>query len=190
MIAYLKGKILSKTANYLVLENQGIGYKVFLSTASLLNLRVGDSLAAHIHTYVREDQLRLYGFLSSSELNLFEMLISVSGVGPKVALSVLSGATPDIITSAIASGDASVFTKVSGVGKKTGERIVVELKEKIGDDLGVGLKSSRELSESLDALVALGYSAQEARGALKNMPKDIKDSGSIVRAALKVLGKR
>lgn len=190
MIAYLKGKILSKSETAVVLENQGIGYKVFLPAAILLNLRVGDIAIFHIHTHVREDQLTLYGFLSAKELDLFESLLSVSGVGPKVALAILSGADPDTIISAIASGDSAVFTKVSGVGKKTGERIVMELKEKIGDSMGSTIGSSHYIAESLDALLALGYSKQEAREALNRVSKDIKESSGIVKEALKVLGKR
>ena len=190
MIAYLKGKILSKTANSIVLENQGIGYKVFSPASILLNLRLDDIVAFHIHTHVREDQLTLYGFLSIKELDLFESLLSVSGVGPKVALAILSGADPDDISSAIASGDSTIFTKVSGVGKKIGERIVMELKEKMGDSMGEGIGSSHYIAESLDALMALGYSKQEGREALNKVPKDIKESSRVVKEALKLLGKK
>ena len=172
------------------MENQGIGYKIFLPTSILLNLRIDDIATFHIHTHVREDQLTLYGFLSVKELDLFESLLSVTGVGPKVALAILSGADPDDISSAIAGGDSTIFTKVSGVGKKISERIVMELKEKIGDSMGAGIGSSHYIAESLDALMALGYSKQEAREALNRVPKDIKESSGVVKEALKVLGKK
>ncbi|PIR97309.1 MAG: Holliday junction branch migration protein RuvA [Candidatus Doudnabacteria bacterium CG10_big_fil_rev_8_21_14_0_10_41_10] len=187
MISYLKGSVLSKQANYATVETQGVGYKVFIPVSSLLELRLEQEIELYIRTYVREDQFSLYGFLSPKELELFELLISVSGVGPKVALAVLSGGTVEVITSAIGSGDPSIFTKVSGVGKKTAERIVVELKEKIGTG---DLKSSKDLSESLDALVALGYSKLEAREVLKRISSKDLDSGSIIKEALRVLGKR
>jgi Holliday junction DNA helicase RuvA len=188
MIAYLKGKILVKAVNHLVLENQGVGFKVFAPTLVINAVRTGAEAALHIHTHVREDQISLFGFLHENELELFEQLISVSGVGPKIALAVMSGASADNIRSAIAGGDASVFTKVSGVGKKTGERIVVELKEKMGELGGRGAGASRGFAEGLDALVALGYTQAEAREAIKHIPTELIDSGSIVKAALRILG--
>jgi Holliday junction DNA helicase RuvA len=189
MIAYLKGKVLAKDIIYLVLETNGIGYKVFAASPTLAHARVGQELALYIHTHVREDQFSLYGFLSADELNLFELLISVSGIGPKIALAALSGASASNIRSAIAGADPSVFTKVSGVGKKTAERIVVELKERIGEGAGeFSLGSSKHFSDSLDALVSLGYSRQEAREAVKRVPAELADSGSIVKAALRILG--
>ena len=188
MFAYLKGKIFSKGSNYIVVENRGLGYKVFVLSSLLKDLHKGQEAEFYLHTYVREDQISLYGFLSPDELELFELLVAISGVGPKMALGILSGASVSSIKSAIAAGDARVFTKVSGVGKKTAERIVIELKEKIG--AREGLASSHELSESLDALSALGYSKREAREALKKVPKDLTDSKSIIKEALKILGKR
>lgn len=192
MLAYLKGKILSKSSNYLILETGNVGYKVFVPAHILLNTKTGQELALYVHSYVREDQFSLYGFMSQDELNLFEQLISVSGVGPKMALGILSETSVKHIRSAIAGGEAAIFTKVSGVGRKTAERLIVELREKIGaeDADKINIKSSKEFSESLDALVALGYSAQEARDALKRVPADIADSGAIIKSALRVLGGR
>jgi holliday junction DNA helicase RuvA len=189
MIAYLKGKVLSKDLTHLVLETGGVGYKVYAAGVTLASAKPGQEMEFFIHTHVREDQFSLYGFLSSDELNLFELLISVSGIGPKIALAVLSGAEAGHIRSAIASADAGVFTKVAGVGRKTAERIVVELKEKIGEGAGeFNLQSSKQISDSLDALVALGYNRQEAREAVKRVSGESTDSSAIVRAALKVLG--
>ena len=192
MIGYLKGQIISKGQNYLVAATAGVGYRVFVPANLLIGAKLGQAAEFFIHTYVREDQISLYGFSSPDELELFELLISVSGVGPKMALSILSSTTPTHIRSAIASGEAVVFTKVSGVGKKTAERLIIELREKIGEASGGGLniKASQDFSESLDALVSLGYSRQEAREALNKVPKDLTDSGKIVSAALRVLGGR
>ena len=190
MISYLNGKIIGKGGNYLVVDTGGVGYKVFTSTSTVLESVIDREVSFFVHSYIREDQISLYGFLSQDELDLFELLISVSGVGPKMALNVMSGATAGVIASAIKSGDPAVFTKVSGVGKKTGERIVIELKEKmerIGTDNTSA--SSRQLSESLEALVALGYGEREAREALKKVPTEFTESSNIVRAALKILGK-
>ena len=189
MIAYLEGTILAKQPTHLVVANRGVGYKVFAAGPALNKAKIGQALQLYIHTHIREDQFSLYGFLSADELDLFELLLSVSGVGPKVALAVMSGAAAENIRSAIASGDPGVFTKVSGVGKKTAERIVMELKEKIGESGPAGsLKGSQNFGESLDALLALGYNQQEARQALRRVPTELTDSGSIVKAALKILG--
>lgn len=192
MIGYLRGTILSKGANYLILETGNVGYRVFVPSNILLKYKSGSELALFIFSYIREDQFSLYGFLSQDELDLFELLLTVSGVGPKVALGIMSGVSTGHVKSAIAGGEAAVFTKVSGVGRKTAERIIIELREKIGGGaLGdVNVRSSREYSESLDALVALGYSQAEAREALKQIPADLADSGQIVKAALKILAGR
>jgi len=192
MIAYLKGKILSKIGSSLILDVNGVGYKVAAPSGLLLSVKIGQEVELYIHSYIREDQFSLYGFPTAAELQLFEFLISVSGVGPKLALSILSATSPDHVKSAIASGDTAMFTKVSGVGRKTAERLIVELREKIGDGTfgEINLKTSKELAESLDALVALGYSQNEAREALRKVPKEVVDSGQIIRAALRTLGGR
>lgn len=191
MIAYLKGKILSKGPNFLVLSVGLVGYKVYAPASLLIKHKPGSELEAFIHTHVREDQISLYGFSSAEELELFEFLISVSGVGPKMALSILSATSAEHIKSAITGGDAAVFTKVSGVGRKTAERLIVELREKLGGaGTGISGKMSKEFSDGLDALVGLGYSANEAREALKRVPEQLSDSGQIVKAALQFLGGR
>ena len=187
MIAHLKGSVIGKGASYLVIETGGVGYKVFVPASTALEARINIGLSFHIHTHVREDQISLYGFLSKSELDLFDLLLTVSGVGPKVALAVLSAATAEAVASAIEGGDAGVFTKVAGVGKKTAERIIIELKEKLGAS---NISTSKVFSDSLDALVSLGYSQQEARDALKQLPTSLTDSQSMVREALKLLGKQ
>ncbi len=192
MIGYLKGKIIAKQGSSLTLDVRDVGYRVTVPAALALAAHEGGEVALHVHTYVREDQLSLYGFIDPDELQLFELLISVSGIGPKMAIAILSASTVQHIRSAIAAGESVLFTKISGVGRKTAERLIVELREKIGA-LGhdaSGTAFSKDFSESLDALVGLGYSQQEAREALKQVPKDTADLSAVVRAALKILGGR
>lgn len=192
MIAYLKGIVFSKNATSVILLTGGVGYRVSVPSNLILSFKIGQEAELFIHSHIREDQFSLYGFSSPEELSLFELLISVSGVGPKMAMNMISTTSPRHIKSAIAAGEPAVFTKVSGVGRKTAERLIVELKEKIGEgdfkDTHIG--ASKQLSESLEALVALGYSRDEAREALKKIPADVSESGQIIRAALRVLGGR
>lgn len=187
MIGYLKGKIEHKGANYLILETGGVGYKVFATLVFLAHLKPGEETSIFTHTYVREDQISLYGFPTLPELEFFELLLTVSGVGPKSALGILSLSSLEMVKSAIVSEDPSVFTKVSGIGRKTAERVIVELKEKLKEEASIA-PLSREHSDALDALVALGYNQQEAREALKQVPKDV-DLQSKVKAALRNLKK-
>ncbi|MEJ0021616.1 MAG: Holliday junction branch migration protein RuvA [Candidatus Doudnabacteria bacterium] len=188
MIGSLKGKITHKSANYIILETAGVGYKVFVPPVLLVPFKLNQELSLVIHTYVREDQITLYGFQTFSELEFFEMLLTVSGVGPKSALAIMSLASIDMLKSAIVSEDPSVFTKVSGIGRKTAERVIVELKEKLKDEKSA-MPVAREHSDAMDALVALGYSQQEARDALKNVPKDVANLQVKVKMALKALQK-
>jgi Holliday junction DNA helicase RuvA len=188
MIGSLKGKVSHKSGNYIILETNGVGYKVFLPQVFLLTLKVGQDLSVVTLTYVREDQLTLYGFQTLPELEFFEMLLTVSGVGPKSALGIMSLASIDMIKSAIVSEDPSVFTKVSGIGRKTAERVIVELKEKLKDEKS-SMPVAKEHSDAMDALVALGYSQQEARDALKTVPVEVTNLQAKVKIALKALSK-
>lgn len=188
MIGSLKGTIEYKSTNYIILETNGVGYKVFVTPALMFGLKTGQSLNLVTLTYVREDQITLYGFEGLPELEFFEMLLTVSGVGPKSALGIMSLAGLDMIKSAIASGDATVFTKVSGIGRKTAERVIIELKDKLKAQVDA-LPVAKEHSEAMDALLALGYSAQEARDALKSVPIDVTNLQDKVKVALKALTK-
>ena len=188
MIGSIKGTIAHKSGNYIIVETAGVGYKVFVPQFFLLTLKVGQEVSLVIHTYVREDQITLYGFQTLSELEFFELLLTVSGVGPKSAIAIMSLAAIDMLKSAIASGDATVFKKVSGIGTKTAERVIVELKEKLKDEKSA-TPVAKEQSDALDALVALGYSQQEARDALKNVPKETEKLQDKIKIALKSLSK-
>ncbi len=186
MIGSIKGQVTHKSLNYIILETSGVGYKVFVTPTVLATLKVGQEASFVILTYVREDQISLYGFPTLPELEFFELLLTVSGVGPKSAIGIMSLASLEMIKSAIVSEDPSVFTKVSGIGRKTAERVIIDLKDKLKDDTS-SAPVAREHSDALDALVALGYSQQEARDALKQVPKDVADLQTKIKAALKVL---
>lgn len=188
MIGSISGKIQYKGAGFIILETGGVGYKVFVTPPQLLDAKIGEDLSLVIHTHVREDQITLYGFKTLPELEFFGQLITISGIGPKSALGIMSISSIDMIKSAIVSGDAGVFTKVSGIGRKTAERVIVELKEKLKDETGSS-PIAKEHSDALDALLSLGYREQEAREALKNVPVTVKDLQGKVKLALKALGK-
>jgi Holliday junction DNA helicase RuvA len=134
--------------------------------------------------------LSLYGFLTLEELEMFELLISISGIGPKAAIGILTIAEPKTIRAAVLSGDSSILTRVSGVGKKTAERVILELKNRIAELPGEDQGTARADSEAIEALVSLGYSATQAREALKSVPEKVKDVSERVREALKFLGKK
>lgn len=188
MIGSIKGKVSHKGIGYIILETNGVGYKVFITPPLLVRLRIGDELSVLTLTYVREDQISLYGFETLPELEFFELLLTVSGVGPKSAIGIMSLAQLNMIKSAIVSEDPSVFTKVSGIGRKTAERVIVELKEKLKSEKDAQ-PVAKEHSDAMDALLALGYRETEARDALKAVPIDIKNLQEKVKSALKSLSK-
>jgi holliday junction DNA helicase RuvA len=188
MIGSLKGKVQYKGANFLIVETNGVGYKVLVIPPLLVAFKLGQEISLVILTYVREDQITLYGFETLEELSFFELLLTVSGVGPKSALGIMSLESLDMIKSAIVSEDPTVFTKVSGIGRKTAERVIVELKEKLKSESGSS-GVAKEHSEALDALIALGYSQQQAREALKSVPTTVTVLQDKVKAALKFLTK-
>lgn len=190
MIAQLEGKIARVKGNSVIVTVGGVGYQVFVTTYSLGKLAGLSEALLYTYTQVREDVLALYGFLDETELTMFELLISVSGIGPKAALSLLSIADPKTIRTAIVNKDPNILTRVSGVGKKTAEKIIVELQNKVEavdiEEQGAALAGQ----EAIEALTAMGYSISEARDALKLVPADVKDVGARLRQALKNLAKK
>lgn len=193
MISYLKGKILNRGANFIILRVGDVGYKIFVNAGMLADFNVGAEAEIYTHQHVREDALDLYGFKSMEELEMFEMLLSISGIGPKSALGVLSVGSVEDIKESISSGDPHLLTKVSGIGRKTAERVVLELREKVGQiaDGRRQTANGRNFSgDEIDALMALGYSMQQAREALRSVDKNVKDSGERIREALKRLSKK
>ncbi len=192
MIAYLSGKIHNKGQGYLILLVNDIGYKVHVNPVAYSEYGSGDKGDFYIYQHIKEDASDLYGFKDMDELCMFELLISISGIGPKSALGVLTISSLDDIKETIAQGDSSLLVKVSGIGKKTAERIVLELREKVGrlSPLSSSVDGGTKISgDEIDALLALGYSLSQAREALKNVKPSIKDSGERIREALKGLGK-
>jgi Holliday junction DNA helicase RuvA len=191
MISFLRGKIQYVGANFIEVNVNNIGYKIFV-TANILNkAKVGQEIEVFAYQDVREDAIDLFGFASRAEQEMFEKLISVSGIGPKTALNALSVAKINEIESAIISGDASVLTKISGIGKKTAERIVLELKNKYKGLSEVGGKIIQtEDGDVIDALVGLGYSMDQARNALRQIDKNIKGTEKKIKACLQLLSKK
>ncbi|MDD4271453.1 MAG: Holliday junction branch migration protein RuvA [Patescibacteria group bacterium] len=192
MIAYLKGKIKHKSNSFVILEVNNIGYQVFILPLLYADLNIGQEVEFYTYQQVREDALNLYGFKGVADLQMFELLLSISGIGPRSALGVMSIATVADIKESIGRGDPALLTKVSGIGRKTAERVVLELREKIvklavdGDKFSPSQLGS---SDEIDALMALGYSLSQAREALNGVDAKIKDSGERIRQALKKLGK-
>jgi len=192
MISYLKGKIINKGVSFVVAEVNNIGYQVFVSPLFYADLSIGQMAEFYTHQYVREDALNLYGFKNMAELELFELLLSISGIGPRSALGVLSIASAADIKESIARGDPALLTKVSGIGRKTAERVVLELRDKISKLAGGDGKpgqSNLGSSDEIDALMALGYSLAQAREVLNAVDVKVKDSGERIRQALKRLGR-
>ncbi len=191
MIAQIEGKIVGMKGNTVVVMVGGIGYRVAVSSYTLGKVAgKQDNVLFYIHTHVREDVLALYGFLNDDELTMFELLISISGIGPKVALSILSIADVKTICTAIVNKDPSILTRVSGVGKKTAERVIIELQNKVGD-IDIADQSSALIDQdAIEALTSLGYSVTEAREALKMVPANITDVSARIKQTLRNLGKK
>ncbi len=187
MISYLSGTVAEKSDKFVLLDVHGVGYQVFATDDTLRQLKNGAAAKLLTRHVVREDAQDLYGFLNKEDLKLFQLLLSVPGIGPKTALNILNVATPQTLRRSITSGETAYLTKISGIGRKTADKIVLELREKLGaSEEGAGLK---EEVDALEALKSLGYSHGEARDALKNVPKEFSGTSDRVRHALKLIGK-
>lgn len=188
MIGFLRGNIIKKYSDSIIVDVQGVGYKVFLTEYGIEQCHQ-DDITLHVYTHVREQEITLYGFLQEDEQEIFELLISVSGIGPKAALNILTVADVSSITTAIAHEDITILTKVSGIGPKTAKKVVNELSGKVVAPIDAAVGDALLHSDAIDALKSMGYSVTEARDALSSVPKDIKDVGECVKVALKSLGK-
>jgi Holliday junction DNA helicase RuvA len=194
MIAHLRGRLLAKHPNQAIVEAGGVGYDVVISVPTFSDLpAVGSEVALHIHTHVREDALALYGFLRPAEKTLFEKLITVSGIGPKLAITILSGMPADEMIAAIRGNDVAKLTRIPGIGRKTAERMVLELRDKLQTFVEVPAAPPVSAIEEdvLSALVNLGYQRPAAERALavlsrngKTVPFDV-----LFRDALAALSK-
>ena len=193
MIAHLRGKLLARRPNQAIVETMGVGYDVTISVPTFSELPpAGGEVALHIHTHVREDQIALYGFQRAEEKHLFEKLISVSGIGPKLAITILSGMPTDEMTAAIRGNDVTRLTKIPGIGRKTAERMVLELRDKLppvgSDQVHVVPTLSAVQEDVLSALVNLGYQRATAEKALGSVEKN-GSFDAMFRAALGVMSK-
>ena len=194
MFYYIKGKVTVKENNFMVLDAGGVGYKIYTSYTTLEKASLNEEFLAYTYTHIREDIFDIYGFCSPEELSTFQLLITVSGVGPKMALSVLSFMPTDAFAVAVIKNDVSAITKAPGVGKKIAERIVLELKDKLAknaqyEELSAGdsLASGDNVKEAIDALMVLGYSQLEAKGAVSNVKGSYTEVEDIIKNALKLL---
>ncbi|OGZ69356.1 MAG: Holliday junction DNA helicase RuvA [Candidatus Staskawiczbacteria bacterium RIFCSPHIGHO2_02_FULL_42_22] len=188
MISYLKGSIILKKDKFIIVETGGIGYKVFLSNSSMLKLpEVGSDIKLFCFQNVKEDALDLYGFLTYDELDFFEVLMDIRGVGPKSALDIAALGSLEKIKDRILKGDVKIFESVPGIGTKKAMTIILELTGKI--KMLSSAKSRGPQDGAEDALTQLGFSRQQAREALKNVPTSVKDMEERIKQALKIIGK-
>ncbi|MEI6528068.1 MAG: Holliday junction branch migration protein RuvA [bacterium] len=188
MISHLTGTITLKTDKFIVIDVNGVGYKAYGTTNLLSATKENDQAKIWTYLAVRENAMDLYGFADKSELDFFELLNTISGVGPKTAIGILNVASVPSLRKAISTGETAHLTKVSGLGKKMADKIVLELKGKLGayEEVHLGLK---EEIDALEALKSLGYSHKESREALQEIDKTITTTSGRVKAALKHLGK-
>jgi len=200
MISYIKGILEHKDVDYIIVDVNGIGYKIFTSLSTIQSLKeVGSEVKIYTYLQVREDNISLYGFASIEELKMLELLLKVSGVGPKVALSIISNISPSKFSLAIITDDEKTLAKVPGIGKKTAQRIILELKDKIkkeqkdissysedSDNFDIDKKDTKA-SEAIAALMVLGYTALEASRAVSAVYSDELDLEDIIKNSLKKL---
>lgn len=187
MIAYLTGEAESFTPDSLMIKTGGVGYKVYVPAKLKKDLKPEKPISVYIHTHVREDALDLYGFSSLDELRLFELIINVSGIGPKTGLLLLNYSVEEI-TGAVSRADLDFFTSIPRLGKKNAQKLIIELKPKLGSLEELDLTAeSPETSEALQALTGLGFSKKEALAALKQSPSDL-PLETRVATAIKYMG--
>lgn len=198
MFAYIKGELENKSITYIVIDVCGIGYKIFMSSNAIEEIgEIGNIVKVYTHYYVREDNISLYGFITNEELRMFELLLSVSGIGAKSAIAMLSEIRPSSFALAIISNDISKLVKIPGIGNKTAARIILELKDKLKNEQSINseekntiaIKEDNKTSESLAALQVLGYSRKEIEKVLTNIDKNSLEIEDIIRKALSMLGK-
>ena len=198
MFAYIKGVLEAKADTYVVVETGGIGYKVYMPSTAINKLgEIGDNVKVHTYYYVREDAINLYGFCSDEELKMFELLISVSGIGAKSALGVLAEISPSNFAMAIITNDVSKLVKIPGIGAKTAQRMILELKDKLktvqavnkDEKVVAAIENDESTSEAMAALQMLGYNRREIEKVFEKIDTNGVGVEDIIRKALAVLGK-
>lgn len=192
MIAYIEGKILNKGKDFVVIKTAGVGYKVFVNTSLLSELGSGQDVELFIYHHITEQSSLLFGLKNPDEQEFFELILSVSGIGPKTALNVMAAASITEIKASISRGEPDLLNKVSGIGPKTAERVVLELRNKV-DYIESGIEGEsgpgNVSGDEIDALIALGYSMTQARDALRSVDSSIENSGERIKEALRSLNK-
>lgn len=198
MFAYIKGSLEQKSTNFVVIENNGIGYKVFMSVKAIEELgEIGNNVKVFTYYYVREDNISLYGFNSLEELRMFELLLCVSGIGAKSAITILANVSPSTFVLAVISNDVSKLVKIQGIGAKTAARIILELKDKLKTDQAISkneevkavIEDDNKDSEAISALQVLGYTKKEIDKAFEKIDKTNLSLEDTIKKLLLVLGK-
>ena len=196
MYLYIKGSLEIKTKGYIVVECAGIGYKIFLSEKSLNEIgNIGENVKVYTHYHVREDEISLYGFKTDEELRMFELLLSVSGIGARSAITMLSNIEPSEFAFAVISDDVDKMTKIPGIGKKTAQRIILELKDKLKseeiernkEEIEKEIKEVEGLNEAIAALQVLGYSRREIDSAFEKADLSNLSTEDIIKKGLMLL---
>ncbi len=200
MYAYIKGSLEGKASNYVVIEAMGIGYKIFMGETAIDGIgNIGDNVKVYTHYHVREDDISLYGFKTNEELRMFELLISVSGVGAKSALTTLSNIEPSSFALAVITNDESKLVKVPGVGKKTAARIVLELKDKLkniesdynnNNAVKETIVNDQKIDEAISALQVLGYNKREIEKVFEKLELNELSLEEIIKQGLQYLSNR
>lgn len=189
MLGYIEGVVIHKEEKMLIVSVHGVGYNIFGTSAMIAREEIGGHISAWTHLAVKDDALELYGFTEREELGFFRLLIGISGIGPKSALNILSLADVRTIARAIATKDSSYLTRVSGIGKRLAEKIILELEGKIGQYAGDEPVIATE-TEAVDALEALGYPPKNTRETVRDLAKEHATTQEVIRRALQVLGGR
>ena len=200
MFAYIKGSLEEKGNNYVVVDVSGIGYKIFMSESAISKLcDLGEIVKIHTHYYVREDNISLYGFINKEELKMFELLLSVSGIGAKSAINMLSNISPSSFALAILSNDVNSLKKIPGVGPKSAQRIILELKDKLkteqaieaqDEEVKVEIQRTENVSEAIEALQILGYNKREIEKAFEKIANTDVSVEELIKKGLSLLARQ
>lgn len=201
MFAYIKGSLEEKGSNYVVIDVSGIGYKIFMSDNSIQSIgELGEKVKVHTYYYVREDNISLYGFLSKEELKMFELLLSVSGIGAKSAISMLSNITPSSFAFAVISNDVATLKGLPGIGAKTAQRIILELQDKLKTEEKLAVEGAKEqieteiynsenIKEAIQALQILGYNKKEIDKAMQKLKDENLSVEELIKKGLALLSR-
>lgn len=199
MFAYIKGILSMKFNNYIVIEAGGIGYKIFMTQTAIQQIgNIGDNIKVHTYYYVREDNINLYGFITNEELKMFELLLSVSGIGAKSAIITLSNITPSSFALAVITNNTSKLVKIPGIGAKTAARIILELKDKLKTEQTIteenqhlkdAITEDNKLNEAISALQVLGYTKKESEKVVEEIDIDELSVEDLIKKALSFLGR-